>query len=77
MSLDTFAEFTAGYSGAQLKNLLNEAAINAARESKAIISNENIKDALEKLTVGIIRKNDTRSYETIKECVYMNLVMHI
>ena len=66
VSLDIFAEVTAGYSGAQLKNLLNEAAINAARESKAIISNENIKDALEKLTVGIIRKNDTRSYETIK-----------
>jgi cell division protease FtsH len=66
VSLDIFAEVTAGYSGAQLKNLLNEAAINAARESKAIISNENIKDALEKLTVGIIRKNDTRTYETIK-----------
>ena len=71
VSLDTFAEFTAGYSGAQLKNLLNEAAINAVRESKAIISNENIKDALEKLTVGIIRKNDTRTYDTIRRvCIH-------
>jgi cell division protease FtsH len=65
VSLEMFAEFTAGYSGAQLKNLLNEAAINAARESKAIISNKNIKDALEKLTVGIIKNNDTRTHDTI------------
>ena len=65
ISTDTLAELTAGYSGAQLKNLINEAAINAVREFKTVIS-ENLFDALEKLTIGIIKKNDTRSEEAIR-----------
>ena len=55
------AELTYGFSGAQLKNLINEAAINAARKGMNIISQENIEDALEKFVVGIIKKNDTRT----------------
>ncbi len=66
ISTDTLAELTAGYSGAQLKNLINEAAINAVREFKTVISEKNLFDALEKLTIGIIKKNDTRSEEAIR-----------
>lgn len=44
---------TAGFSGASLENLLNEAALVAARKSKAMISNEDINEALMKIQVGL------------------------
>ena len=65
INLEDFATDTSGFSGAQLKNLINEAAINAVRIGKTTISNKNMKDALEKLTVGIIKENDTRSDEAL------------
>jgi cell division protease FtsH len=65
INLQDFAGDTSGFSGAQLKNLINEAAINAVRIGKTKISNKNMKDALEKLTVGIIKENDTRSDEAL------------
>ena len=66
ISYDLLGELTSGFSGAQIKNLMNEAAINAAREGKTIINQKNIEDAVEKLVVGIIKKDDLRSTETIK-----------
>jgi cell division protease FtsH len=66
INLDYIAELTAGFSGAQLKNLLNEAAIYAVREGTAVISENNILDALEKLIVGIVKTRDERSAESIK-----------
>jgi len=61
INLELVAELTSGFSGAQLKNLLNEAAINAARNGEIIITETNIIEALDKLVVGLIRKTDTRS----------------
>jgi len=61
IKLDLLAELTAGFSGAQIKNLINEAAINAARIGSNIISQKNIEDALEKIIVGIVKKIDNRS----------------
>lgn len=61
VNLTNYAMLTAGYSGAQLKNLVNEAAINAVRNSSIIINKQNFDDALDKLTIGIIKQNDTRS----------------
>ena len=58
------AELTSGFSGAQIKNLINEAAINAARKGEIIITQNNIEDALEKIIVGLVRKNDTRDIES-------------
>ena len=66
VDLEKIATYTAGYSGAQLKNLVNEAAINAVRQKSTIISESNLKDALEKLTIGIVKKNDTRSPEALR-----------
>jgi cell division protease FtsH len=63
ISLDYLAEMTTGFSGAQLKNLLNEAAINAARSGTTIITQVNLEDALEKIVIGITKKTDTRSDE--------------
>ena len=66
INLDFISEITGGFSGAQLKNLLNEAAINAARSQNTIISQKNIEDALEKIIVGLVKKNDTRSDDAKK-----------
>ena len=64
INMNLLSELTTGFSGAQLKNLLNEAAIFAAREGKKIISEKNIYDSLDKLIIGIIKTIDTRDEET-------------
>jgi cell division protease FtsH len=66
INLDLIAELTSGFSGAQIKNLLNEAAIYAARDSRSVISEVDILSALDKLVVGLVRKIDNRSIESIK-----------
>ena len=63
INLDLIAELTSGFSGAQIKNLLNEAAIFAARKGSTIISENDILNSLDKLIVGLVRKIDTRSDE--------------
>ncbi len=50
---DKIAYNTAGFSGASLENLLNEAALVAARKSKKKISEEDIYEALMKIQVGL------------------------
>ena len=66
VDFNTLADLTGGFSGAQLKNLLNEGAIHAAREGNTEISVANLLEALDKLIVGIVKKNDTRDYESRK-----------
>jgi len=66
INLDLVAELTAGFSGAQLKNLLNEAAIFAARDMNTTINQGNILNALDKAIVGIVKQNDTRGEETMR-----------
>lgn len=61
INLELVAEITAGFSGAQLKNLLNEAAIYAARKNEVVIQETDILNAADKLIVGLTRKIDTRS----------------
>jgi cell division protease FtsH len=65
INLDFLAEMTAGFSGAQLKNLLNEGAINAARDAREIIEQSDIENALEKIIVGIAKKVDTRGEDAL------------
>lgn len=60
----SLAEITDGFSGAELKNLLNEAAILAARQKQNIIEEKDLFDAFEKLLVGIIKKNNDASLNT-------------
>jgi cell division protease FtsH len=60
VNLNLVAELTGGFSGAQLKNLMNEAAILCARDGGIVITEMNILDALDKLIVGIVKKVDTR-----------------
>jgi cell division protease FtsH len=63
INLELISELTAGFSGAQIKNLLNEAAIYAARTGRTVINEQDILNALDKLIVGLIRKTDTRGDE--------------
>jgi cell division protease FtsH len=51
--LDTIARRTPGFSGADLANLLNEAAILTARRRKDTISNLEVYDALDRITIGL------------------------
>jgi cell division protease FtsH len=63
VNLNLVAELTGGFSGAQLKNLMNEAAILCARDGGTVITEMNILDSLDKLIVGIVKKVDTRDDE--------------
>lgn len=53
VKFDKVAYNTAGFSGASLENLLNEAALVAARKSKKMISEEDINEAMMKIQVGL------------------------
>lgn len=55
----SISELTDGFSGAQLKNLINEAAIFSVRNNYTMIQERFIFDAFEKLLVGIIKKGST------------------
>jgi cell division protease FtsH len=70
VNVELLAELSGGFSGAQLKNLINEAAINAARTSNTVITQANILDALEKLVVGIVKRNDTRSENALSRVAF-------
>jgi cell division protease FtsH len=54
---EAIAELTEGFSGAQLKNLINEAAILSARNNQTIVQEKYIFESFEKLIVGLVRKN--------------------
>jgi len=53
VDLEAIARRTPGYSGAQLENLMNEAAIQAARLSKSTIGWEEIDGSVDRLMVGL------------------------
>jgi len=53
------AELTDGFSGAELKNLINEAAIMSVKNNFKTIQEKYIFDAFEKLLVGLIKTNTT------------------
>ena len=57
VDLKTVAERTAGFSGADLANILNEAAILAARENKKEIGSDDLFEAIEKVMIGPERKS--------------------
>ncbi|HPH78981.1 MAG TPA: AAA family ATPase, partial [bacterium] len=57
IDLNTVAKKTPGFSGADLRNLLNEAALLTARQNKKIISMDFVNQALEKIALGPAKKN--------------------
>ena len=55
--LEEIARTTAGFSGADLENLMNEAAIRAAKENRAVINAEDIKKSFIKVGIGTEKKS--------------------
>jgi cell division protease FtsH len=57
VSLETLARRTPGFSGADLENLLNEAALLAARRNKSVIEMIDCDEAIDRVMVGPERKS--------------------
>ena len=57
VDLNTLAKNTSGFSGADLENMLNEAALLAARRNKQLIGMTEIEDAIIKVIVGTEKKS--------------------
>ena len=57
VSLNSWAIKTPGFSGADLENLLNEAAIVTARYGDKIIDNKHIEESLDRITMGLSTKS--------------------
>ena len=57
LNIATISEITEGFSGAELKNLLNEAAIISARNNETKIQENYILEAYEKSMVGLVKNN--------------------
>ena len=57
VDLKRTAQTTSGFSGADLENLLNEAALGAAKDDRAFIKEEDIKKALIKVGIGVEKKS--------------------
>ena len=56
VNLESIAEDTAGFTGAELENILNEAAIVATKNKHEEIENDDIEEAVKKVTVGLEKK---------------------
>ncbi len=56
VNLESIAEDTAGFTGAELENILNEAAIVATKMKHDEIENDDIEEAVKKVTVGLEKK---------------------
>ncbi|MCL7049118.1 hypothetical protein MKW94_008027, partial [Papaver nudicaule] len=70
VDLDKIARRTPGFTGADLQNLMNEAAIIAARRDLKEISKDEISDALERIIAGPEKKNAVVSEEKKKLVAY-------
>ncbi len=70
VNLEDIARTTAGFVGADLENLLNEAAIAAARENRAFIMEEDIKKSFIKVGIGAEKKSKVISDRDKKITAY-------
>ena len=67
---DQISRLTSGFSGADLANIANEAAILAVRDNKTFITNKYLLDAFEKITIGLPKNNDNRDNNTLSMVAY-------
>ena len=67
VNLKTVARSTAGFTGADLSNLLNEAAILAARADRPVLTMEDMNEALMKITAGPAKKSRVQTRKVLKE----------
>ena len=70
VDLKVIAKNTAGFAGADLENVLNEAALLAARRDKHEIGMQEVEDAMIKVTMGPEKKSRVRSEKENKLTAY-------
>lgn len=82
--LDKIAKQTPGFSGADLANLLNEAAIQAARENREKINQHDLESSIEKVLLGPERKSKVitdeertlTAYHEVGHALVAKMLMH-
>lgn len=70
VDVEAIAKITAGFSGADLENLVNEAAILAARRNKKSISMSEMQEAMERVVMGPERRSRIITQEEKKAIAY-------
>ncbi len=70
VDLSAIAKGTPGFSGADLENLVNEAALNAARNNREIVTMQDFEEARDKLIMGAARKSLILSEEEKRITAY-------
>ncbi|MFW5733785.1 MAG: ATP-dependent zinc metalloprotease FtsH [Oceanidesulfovibrio sp.] len=70
VDLDELARSTPGFSGADLENMLNEAALYAARADREKITRDDVENARDKVTMGLERKGLSLTDEEKKLIAY-------
>ena len=66
VNLKVVARSTSGFTGADLSNLLNEAAIMAARESRPVLNMEDMNEAMMKILAGPAKKSRVQTRKDLK-----------
>ena len=66
VSLKTIARSTVGFTGADLSNLLNEAAIMAARDNRPVLNMEDLNEAMMKIIAGPAKKSRVQNRRDLK-----------
>eukprot|EP00210_Caulerpa_lentillifera_P001774 g1704.t1 len=70
VDVEKLAHQTRGFSGAELYNLVNEAALNAAKGAESIITSELLDHARDKIMMGTERKSLVRTEENLRRTAY-------
>ncbi len=70
VDLQKIAQMTVGFTGADLANLLNEAALLSARKAKALIGMNDIEESYMKILLGPQKRNKVRTERDIKLVAY-------
>ena len=70
VDLKKIAQTTIGFTGAELANLMNEAALRAAKKNKALIGMDDIEEAYMKLLLGPQKKVNARTEADNRLCAY-------
>ncbi|MBQ4306837.1 MAG: ATP-dependent zinc metalloprotease FtsH [Bacteroidales bacterium] len=66
----TMAKHTPGFSGADIANVCNEAALTAARRNKQVIDNQDFLDAVDRIVGGVERKGSVMSMSEKRTTAY-------
>ncbi|AHC40065.1 cell division protein FtsH [Mycoplasma ovis str. Michigan] len=70
VNLEEIARKTPGFSGAQLENVLNEAALLTVRERKKVISTKEIDEAIDRVMAGPAKRGRKISFSEKKQIAY-------